>query len=214
MSIPGALLDFILHIDRYLGIIIANFGVLTYILLFIVVFCETGLVFTPFFPGDSLIFVAGTFASIEALNIFILFIILSLAAIIGDSVNYWVGHYFGKILLNNRKLIKQKYLERTKAFYKRHGGKTIIFARFIPIIRTFAPFVAGIGKMKYSRFLIFNITGGILWVFIFLFAGYFFGSIPFVKDNLSLVIILIIFVSIIPPIGRFLAEKIKKAKLR
>lgn len=190
------LLDFILHIDKYLIIVIQNYGVLVYFLLFAILFIETGFVMVPFLPGDSLLFVAGTLAGTGELDVYVLLITLSLAAILGDTLNYWMGSFFGEKVFS--RFIKQDYMERTKIFYEKHGKKTIVLARFVPIIRTFAPFVAGIGKMKYSTFLSYNIIGGLAWVFLFILAGYFFGSIPIVEKNLTLVIFIIIFLSFIP----------------
>ncbi len=199
------ILDFVLHIDKYLGMIISNYGVLVYAFLFLIIFIETGLVIMPFLPGDSLLFIAGTLASAGFMNVFVLFLILGVAAILGDSINYFIGNYFGEKVFS--RFINQENLEKTKSFYKRHGGKTIILARFVPIIRTIAPFVAGVGKMNYSRFLRFNVVGGVGWVGLFVFAGYFFGSIPLVKNNLSLVIILIIVVSLIPAVVEYIRNK-------
>jgi len=192
--------DFVLHVDKYLALIIDKFGIFSYIILFLVIFLETGVVIFPFFPGDSLLFVAGTFAALKSLNVWVLFIILALAAILGDSTNYLIGKTIGEELFLKKKWVKEKHLNKTKEFYCRHGGKTIILARFIPVIRTFAPFVAGIGKMDYKKFLTYNVIGGVAWIAIFLFAGYFFGNIPFIKNNLSWVIIGIIAVSLIPAI--------------
>lgn len=206
-------IDFMLHIDRFLGTIIQTYGVATYFILFAIIFCETGLVITPLLPGDSLLFVVGTFAAKGAFNLTIIFIVLTAAAIIGDTVNYWIGNYFGENVFVNNRFFKKEHLEKTKAFYNKHGGKTIIIARFVPIIRTFAPFVAGIGKMNYFRFISFNIIGGILWVASFLFAGYYFGGIPFIKDNLTLVMMAIIIISIIPAVVEFIRQrKIEKSK--
>lgn len=209
MALPLNPIDFILHVDKYLNEIILNYGLATYIILFLIIFIETGIVIMPFLPGDSLLFVAGAFAALGSLNIILLFIVLSIAAILGDSVNYMIGKYFGERAFSGNRFFKKEYLIKTQEFYHRHGGKTIILARFIPIIRTFAPFVAGIGKMNYSRFLLFNIIGGIIWTALFLFAGYFFGGIPIVKDNLTLVIIGIIIISILPPIIQYIRHKIK-----
>jgi len=203
------LIDFVLHIDIYLGGIIQNYGVLTYFILFAIIFCETGLVITPFLPGDSLLFVAGTFAAAKALNVLLLFCFLGIAAIAGDSINYFIGNYFGDKVFAKSRLFKQEYLEKTKSFYKKYGAKTIIIARFIPIIRTFAPFVAGVGKMRYSKFLIFNIIGGVAWTALFIFGGYFFGNIPIIRNNLTLVIFAIIFISILPAIIEYLRHRMK-----
>lgn len=201
-------IDFILHIDKYLGIIIQNYGFLVYFILFLIIFCETGLVVTPFLPGDSLLFVAGTFAAADFMNIFYLFVILGVAAVFGDSLNYSIGNYFGAKISSENKWIKKEYLDKTHDFFEKHGSKAIVMARFVPIIRTFAPFVAGIGKMRYSKFLFYNVFGGILWVSIFLFAGFFFGGMPVVEKNLNYVILGIIFVSLIPIIYEFLRRKI------
>lgn len=209
-----SVIDFVLHFDRYLGWIISQYGLITYGLLFLIIFVETGIVIAPFLPGDSLLFVAGAFAAQESLNLFALLIILSIAAILGDSLNYWIGNYFGYRIFERKGLIKREYLERTQNFYNKHGGKTIILARFIPIIRTFAPFIAGVGKMEYKKFLSFNILGGIAWVLLFTLAGFFFGRIPLIRDNLSIVIILIILVSLIPPVFEYLRHKVKLPKAR
>ncbi|MEK6855452.1 MAG: DedA family protein [Nanoarchaeota archaeon] len=200
-------ISFILNIDIYLSEIIKTYGSLTYVILFMILFLETGLVITPFLPGDSLVFVAGAFAAHGAINIIFLFIILSAGAILGDTVNYWIGSYFGEKFFLKSRFFKKEYFDRTNEFYRKHGGKTIILARFMPVIRTFAPFVAGIGKMNYRRFLLFNISGGILWISLFLFAGYYFGTIPFVKENLTIFILIIIFLSIIPLIVEYLRKK-------
>ncbi len=197
--------------DEYLNIIIQNYGAFTYVILFLVIFAETGLVVTPFLPGDSLIFIAGTLAKSGGLNTFLLFFILASAAILGDSFNYAIGKYFGKKIGKNEKLVKKKYLRKTEEFYKKHGGKTIIFARFIPIIRTFAPFVAGIGKMDYVRFLGFNVFGGMIWVGLFVFGGYYFGQLELVQENLSWFILFIILLSFLPVIFEFFKKKIRKS---
>ena len=198
MALP-LFMDFLFHIDKYLNIFIINYGFFVYAITFIVIFVETGLVIMPFLPGDTLLFVAGTFASLGSLNIFILLIILSLAAILGDSINYLIGNKLGRKAFDSEgRFFNKKYLIATEEFYEKHGNKTIIIARFIPVIRTFAPFVAGIGKMKYPRFLAYNIIGGIAWVFIFVLGGYFFGNIPFVKENFGLVVLAIIFISLLP----------------
>ena len=193
------LIDFILHLDVHLGQIIKNYGALTYLILFTIIFLETGLVFIPFLPGDSLLFAAGAFAALKSLNLFILIGLLIIAAILGDTVNYWIGRFFGEQLVANPKVpINQEHIDQTEKFFKKHGGKTIILARFVPIVRTFAPFVAGAGQMEYGKFISYNIVGGILWVVIAALAGYFFGNIPFVKENFSLVIFGVVIISILP----------------
>ena len=207
------LIDFILHIDEHLGELISNFGLETYIILFLIIFVETGVVIMPFLPGDSLIFAGAAFSAKGSLDIFILFFVVLAAAIIGDTVNYHIGKAFGNKLINwNNKIIKKEYIEKTYSFFERHGGKSIIIARFVPIIRTFAPFVAGIGKMRYLRFLSFNAIGALLWVSLFCIAGFFFGNIPFVKDNFSLVIFAIIFISLLPAIIGVIKGKINSKK--
>jgi membrane-associated protein len=204
-------IDFVLHIDRHLAEIVTNYQSWTYAILFIIVFCETGLVVTPFLPGDSLLFAAGAVAAMDGnpLNIFFLVPLLLLAAFIGDNTNYTIGRFLGtRVYEKNYRLIKRKYLDETHAFYEKHGGKTLVIARFMPIIRTFAPFVAGVGTMKYQRFLMFCIIGNLLWVNIFSFAGYYFGNIPAVKNNFSLVVFGIIFVSFVPPVYAFVKQVI------
>ena len=201
MEIINFLIDFILHMDVHLNEIISNYGVWTYGILFFVIFMETGFVVTPFLPGDSLLFAAGTFAALGSLNPLYLFLLLSVAAVLGDTVNYAIGQYIGvRAFSGEIKFLKQEYLEKTQEFYDKHGGKAIILARFVPIIRTFAPFIAGVGTMKYRKFISYNIIGGIAWVAIFTFLGYFFGNIEFVKKNFELVIFAIIFISFIPPV--------------
>ena len=211
IPIISEVINFILHIDTHLIEIVQNYGFFTYAILFLIIFAETGFVFTPFLPGDSLLFAAGAIAAIGNLNILAIWVILVFAAILGDTANYWIGHFFGrKILSKNIPLIKEEHVDKTTAFYEKHGGKTIILARFVPIIRTFAPFVAGIGKMHYSKFLSYNVIGGILWISLFSFTGFFFGNIPFVKHNFSLVIIAIILISILPMILEIIKSKRKK----
>jgi membrane-associated protein len=201
-------IDFILHLDEYLNVLIANYGSWTYGILFLIIFMETGLVVTPFLPGDSLLFAAGSFAALGSLNPVILFILLSAAAIIGDTVNYSVGAFVGpRAFSGDIKFLKQEHLDKTQAFYDKHGGKTIILARFVPIIRTFAPFVAGVGTMTYSHFIIYNVVGALLWVSIFIFGGFFFGNLPVVRHNFELVIFGIIAVSLLPPVFEYLKAR-------
>jgi membrane-associated protein len=207
------LIDLFLHFDKHLNEVIIQYGALTYVILFLIIFAETGLVITPFLPGDSLIFAAGTFAAIGSFEVNLLFVILAAAAILGDTVNYWIGHYIGpKVFHKESKYIKKEYLERTHQFYEKYGGKTIIIARFVPIIRTFAPFVAGVGSMTYSKFILYNISGGVLWVALFAYAGYFFGNIPIIKNNFSFVIIVIIIISILPGVIEYFRHRKKLAK--
>jgi membrane-associated protein len=201
------LTDFILHLDKYIGSMIDTYGTFTYLILFIVIFLETGIVLAPFLPGDSLLFIVGTFAANGYLDIILLFVILSLAAILGDSANYWLGNAFGEKIFSKSRFFKKEYLEKTKKFYEKHGGKTIILSRFIPIIRTFAPFVAGIGKMSYTRFFAFNVIGGITWVALFLLGGYFFGTLPFVQENLTIIVLVIIIASLIPAVTEYLKHR-------
>lgn len=213
MEFINYLVDLFLHLDKHLYEIITQYGTLTYAILFGVIFAETGFVFTPFLPGDSLLFAAGTFAALGSLNVHFLFIILAIAAILGNTTNYWIGKFLGaKIFEKNSRFLNKEYLEKTHKFYEKHGGKTIIITRFIPIIRTFAPFVAGMGAMTYSRFFLFNLVGGVLWCALFIYGGYFFGNLPLVKNNYSLVIIVIVFISILPAIIEFVRHKIVKNK--
>jgi membrane-associated protein len=211
MDIIKTILDFFIHIDVNLFNVIQHYGAWTYLILFLVIFCETGFVVTPFLPGDSLLFAAGTFAAIGALDIKFLYILLVIAAISGNTSNYWIGYHIGpKIFSKKVRFLNKDHLERTHNFYERHGGKTIIIARFIPIIRTFAPFVAGIGSMTYWKFISYDLIGGTSWVTICTFAGYFFGNIPVVKRNFSLVIFAVIFISIMPGIIQFIRIRMAK----
>ena len=202
------LIDFILHIDQHLQEIISQYGTLTYLILFLIVFCETGLVVMPLLPGDSLLFAAGTFAALGSLNPWLLILLLCLAAIGGDTVNYWIGRWIGPRAFSGRiRWLRQDYLQRTQEFYQRHGGKTIVLARFVPIIRTFAPFVAGVGQMDYGRFIAYNVGGGILWVVLFTLGGYLFGNLPAVRENFSLVVLAIIGVSMIPLVTEWIKSR-------
>ena len=213
MELIKTLIDFILHIDQHLVDIVNDYQTWTYLILFLIIFAETGLVVTPFLPGDSLLFATGAIiAKPETdLNIGLMWILLIVAAILGDLVNYHVGKFIGvKAFSGKYRFLKIEYLNKTQQFYDKHGGKTIIYARFIPIIRTFAPFVAGIGTMSYGRFATYNIVGGIAWVTSFLFIGYFFGSLPIIKSNFTLVIFGIIFLSILPPIIEVIRERRKR----
>lgn len=204
-------ISFFLHLDVNLNIIITQYGTLTYAILFAVIFAETGFVLTPFLPGDSLLFAAGAFASRGVLNENYLFLILALAAIIGDTLNYWIGNFIGPKIFHKEKVrfFKKEYLERTHKFFEKYGGKTIIIARFIPIIRTFAPFVAGIGGMTYSKFIIYNILGATMWVALLVYAGFYFGNVEVVKNNFSLVIAAIIIISILPGLIEFFRQRRK-----
>jgi len=206
MELIKALVEILMHLDTHLDLVIRSYGTWTYGILFLIIFLETGLVVTPFLPGDSLLFAGGTFAALGSLDAKWLVISLSVAAIAGDTVNYWIGYAVGPKVFTKEKsrFLNKEYLYRTHRFYEKYGGKTIILARFIPIIRTFAPFVAGIGSMTYRRFIIYNVSGGIAWVVMFVLGGYLFGNIPVVKQNFSLVIFAIIFLSILPGIIEFL----------
>lgn len=208
------IISVLLHLGDYLAKIIEIFGYWTYAILFLVIFAETGFVVTPFLPGDSLIFIVGAFAAIGHLNIIVVYIVLLVAAILGDTVNYWLGHKIGARVFSkeNSRIFNKKYLRKTEEFYEKYGGKTIIIARFVPIIRTFAPFVAGIGSMKYSVFILYNIVGGFFWVTSLVLAGYFFGNLPIIKDNFEYAIYIIILLSLTPMIFEFAKHKIEKRK--
>jgi membrane-associated protein len=199
MDLLRSVIDLFLHLDQHLSRVIADYGVWTHLILFLIIFAETGLVVTPFLPGDSLLFAAGTFAALGSLDLWLLVVLLIAAAILGDTVNYWVGAWVGpRAFSGNVKFLRKDYLDRTHAFYEKHGGKTVIFARFVPIIRTFAPFVAGVGAMTYPKFITYNVVGAVLWVGLFVPAGYFFGNIPAVRKNFTLVILAIIALSVLP----------------
>jgi membrane-associated protein len=205
MELLQQFLDLFLHLDTHLQEVIQTYGTWTYLLLFLIVFCETGLVVTPILPGDSLLFAAGTFAAIGALDFTTLLVLLSTAAVAGDAVNYAVGAYMGPKVFAQEggRFLKREYLDRTHAFYEKYGGKTIIFARFVPIVRTFAPFVAGVGSMTYWRFASYNVIGGLLWVSVCLGAGYAFGNVPIVREHFTLVVLGIVFVSVLPGIVEY-----------
>ena len=209
MELINIFIRILLHLDQYLGLIIRNYGIWTYAIFFLIIFSETGFVVTPVLPGDSLLFAVGTFAALRLLDVRWSVFSLSTAAIAGDTVNYWIGNFTGPKVFGKEKsrFLNKHYLHRTHRFYEKYGGETIIFARFIPIIRTFAPFVAGIGSMTYRRFIIYNIMGGIAWVVIFVFGGYFFGNISFVKNHFSLVIFAIIFLSVLPGMIEFIRQR-------
>jgi len=213
MELITTFFNYFMHLDRHLGGVIENYGTWTYLILFLIIFCETGLVITPILPGDSLLFAAGAFAAIGSLDVFLLFILLTIAAVAGDTVNYSVGAYMGPKIFHKEhvRFLNREYLDRTHQFYEKHGGKTIIIARFMPIIRTFAPFVAGIGKMTYMHFISFNVVGGIVWIASFVFGGYYFGNIPIVKKNFTLVILAIIILSVMPGIIEFIRHRYRKA---
>ncbi len=209
MELIALFIDLVVHLDDHLQALVAAYGAWIYLILFLIVFCETGLVVTPFLPGDSLLFVAGAIAAAGGMNIHLLVVLLIIAAILGDAVNYSVGHYIGPRVLKDRnsRWLNPKHLERAHAFYEHHGGKTIIIARFVPIVRTYAPFVAGAASMPYPRFALYNVTGAIVWVVSLGYAGYFFGNIPLIKDNLTVVIITIIILSILPGVFEYLRHR-------
>ncbi len=216
MELIGKLVDFVLHLDVHLNALIVTYQLWTYLILFAVIFCETGLVITPFLPGDSLLFAAGALAATPGspLRVHWLFLVLCVAAVLGDTVNYWIGHAIGPKIFSQKKIrfLKKEHLEKTHAFYEKYGGITIILARFIPIIRTFAPFVAGIGRMTYWRFISYNVIGGIAWVAVFVFGGYFFGNLPVVKHNFTIVIFAIILISVLPGVIEYIRQKRKDKK--
>jgi membrane-associated protein len=212
MGSIGDFIEFVLHLDKHLNYILESYGVWCYLLFFVIIFAETGLVVTPFLPGDSLLFALGTFAATGSLKAAWLFVVLSAAAVLGDSANYAIGKYFGLMILKREGawFLKKEHIERTHRFYEKYGAKTIVLARFVPIVRTFAPFIAGVGKMTYLRFFSYNVIGGILWVAIFLFGGFFFGNIPVIKRNFTLTIFAIIIISILPAVIEVIKEKRRK----
>jgi membrane-associated protein len=216
MELIQYIIDFILHIDVHLAELISSYGVWVYAILFVIIFCETGLVVTPFLPGDSLLFVAGALATLPAndINVHMIVLALIIAAVLGDAVNYTIGRFFGKKLFRDphSRIFKQSYLDKTHNFFEKYGGKTIILARFVPIIRTFAPFVAGMGRMGYRRFASFNVIGGVVWVSLITYAGYFFGRLEFVKENLKILLLSIIFISLLPAIIEVVREKYRLRK--
>ena len=201
--------EIFLHLDEYLTQLVGQYGTLTYALLFGIIFAETGFVFFPFLPGDSLLFAAGAIAALGSLNIFFLLALLCVAAVLGDTVNYWIGHFFGEKIIASKKIpfIKLDHIKKTEEFYAKHGAKMIILARFVPIVRTFAPFVAGIGKMHYSTFITYNVVGGISWVLTFSLLGFFFGNVPWVQKNFEVVIVVIILISVLPMVFEWLKSK-------
>jgi membrane-associated protein len=211
MGMINSLIEIVVHLDKHLDLIIRNYGLWTYVIFFFIIFLETGFVVTPFLPGDSLLFAIGSFAALGSLDLRLAVISLSVAAIAGDTVNYWIGKFIGPKVFSKEEshILNKEYLYRTHLFYEKYGGKTIVLARFIPIIRSFAPFVAGIGTMTYGRFIIYNVTGGIAWVVIFISAGYFFGNISFVKNNFSVVILAIILISVMPGVVEFVRSRKK-----
>jgi membrane-associated protein len=205
----GMVIDIVLHLDRHLSVVLESVGLWSYLLFFAIIFAETGLVVTPFLPGDSLVFTLGTLAATGSLNIGWVFVILSAAAVLGDSANYAIGKYFGSIILKKEGawFLKKEHIDRTHRFYEKYGSKTIVLARFVPIVRTFAPFVAGVGRMSYAQFLTYNVAGGLLWITLFVFGGYFFGNIPIVKRNFGIVILAIIVISILPAVIEVVKER-------
>jgi membrane-associated protein len=213
MEFLRTIIDLFLHLDEHLKTVVEMYGFWVYLILFVVIFCETGLVVTPFLPGDSLLFAAGAIAATGSMRVELLIVLLIVAAIAGDTVNYWIGHYIGpRAFSGNIRFLRKDYLDRTHAFYEKHGGKAIILARFVPIVRTFAPFVAGVGTMNYSHFIFYNVVGGIIWVVLFTLAGYFFGNIPAVQHNFTLVILAIIGISVLPMIFEVVKARLSPAE--
>lgn len=209
MEFLRALVDIVLHLDEHLTQLVSTYGVFTYVILFAIVFAETGLVIAPFLPGDSLLFAAGAIASLGSLHIGFTIVLLLIAAIVGDTVNYWVGHFFGRKIVDNPKItfINQEHIDKTEQFYKKYGGKAIILARFVPIVRTFAPFVAGVGSMNYQKFIFYNVIGGVVWVVLFTLLGYFFGNLPIIRENFHYAVFVIIGLSVIPILYEYIQHK-------
>jgi membrane-associated protein len=209
VEIVSSFIDIVLHLDRHLQTLVANYGVWIYLILFAIIFCETGLVVTPFLPGDSLLFVAGAVAAGGGMDVHTLFAVLAVASFSGDNTNYWIGRFAGPRIFTRKGslLFNPEHLERTRRFYERYGGKTVLIARFVPIVRTFAPFVGGMGRMAYSRFLGYSFAGAVLWIGLLTYAGYFFGNLPLVRDHLSIVIIGIVVLSILPGLIEFLRAR-------
>ena len=208
MEIIREFIDIFLHLDKHLTDVTNQYGTLTYAILFAIIFCETGLVVTPILPGDSLLFAGGALAALGSLNVWVMGLVIFVAAVLGDMVNYWAGHYFGaRIFKPNARFLKIEYLRETERFYEKYGAKTIVLCRFVPIIRTFAPFVAGMGRMRYARFFAYNVVGAIAWVLVCVGAGYFFGNIPVVKKNFTVVILAIIFISVLPAVIGFIQAR-------
>jgi len=212
MEFLADLFNLFIHLDKHLNVMIQSYGTWTYLILFAIIFCETGLVVTPFLPGDSLLFAAGAFAALGSLEVSWLLGLLVVAAIAGDTVNYWIGNSVGPRAFSGRvRFLKQDYLDRTQLFYERHGGKAIVLARFIPIVRTFAPFVAGVGSMRYGRFILYNVAGGLIWVTLFTLGGYYFGNLPAVQANFTLVVLAIIAISVLPVLVEFARARVRSA---
>jgi membrane-associated protein len=218
MEVITQLIDYVMHIDKYLAKIIEMYDTWTYLILFAIIFCETGLVVTPFLPGDSLVFVIGTLAATGSINMYLILMVLIIAAIAGNTVNYFIGRFIGKKIIESenipliKRVVKKEYIEKAQGFYEKHGGKAVLLSRFLPILRTFAPFVAGIGKMSIKKFSIYNSIGGISWVSCFMLAGYFFGNFPAVKNNFTYVVFGIIFITILPAVYTWISTKRSKSK--
>lgn len=214
MELLQSAVDYFVHLDEHLGDLVREYGGWTYTILFLIIFCETGLVITPFLPGDSLLFAVGAIAGTGALNVTALIFLLIAAAILGDSVNYWIGSVVGtRMFKENARILKLDYLRRTEVFFEKYGGKTIVIARFVPIVRTYAPFVAGAARMRYRRFLTYNVVGAVVWIILFVMGGYLFGGIPVVQDNFTLVIIMVIVLSLLPPLIEYLKTRKERRKM-